>query len=78
MYADDAGHVTASRPIRVPQFHGDSYIAVPLRRPASRSLSFEIWFLSYEPNGIITDNTHTHTHTHTRMSNNSKVKVLGP
>ena len=52
MFADDVGHVTASQPIRVPQFHGDSYIVVPLRRPASKSLSFEIWFLTYEPNGM--------------------------
>jgi len=53
MLSDD-GHVTtsnSSQPIRVPQFHGDSFLGVPLRRPPSRSLSFEIWFLTYEPNG---------------------------
>ena len=51
MLSDDSNHVTTSQPIRVPQFHGDSFIVVPLRRAPSRSLSFEIWFLTYEPNG---------------------------
>jgi len=43
--------LNSSQLIVVPQFHGDSYITVPLSRPASRALSFEIWFLTYEPNG---------------------------
>jgi len=43
--------VTTSQPITVPQFHGDSFIVVTLKRTPSRSLSFEIWFLTYEPDG---------------------------
>ena len=50
---DDDTHAqnSPSQPIRVPQFHGDSFITVPLKRTPSRSLSFEIWFLTFEPNG---------------------------
>ena len=51
LYWSDDSEASSAQPITVAQFHGDSYTVVPLRRAPSRSLSFEIWFLTFEPNG---------------------------
>lgn len=35
------------------QFHGDSFIMLRLSKAASRSFSFEIWFLPIQPDGVL-------------------------
>ena len=32
-------------------FNGDSYVALKLSKAASRTLTFQIWFLARKPNG---------------------------
>ena len=46
--------LTASPPeISVPEFHVTSYVSLPINDKVGRSLSYEIWFLSTQPNGAI-------------------------
>jgi len=37
--------------IKIPEFHGDSYLELPLRRPVGKTLEFEIWLLAKQPGG---------------------------
>jgi len=44
------GHV---RDIRVPEFHGDSYLEIPLTRRVGKTLEFQIWLLVKQPDGTL-------------------------
>lgn len=46
--ANEDGHV---RDIKIPEFHGDSYLEIPLRRRVEKTLEFQIWLLVEQPNG---------------------------
>lgn len=37
----------------IPEFHGNSYIELPLKKRVGKSLEYEIWLLANEPDGVI-------------------------
>jgi len=45
---DEDGDV---RDIKIPEFHGRSYLELPLRRRVGKALEFEIWILAKQPDG---------------------------
>jgi len=47
---DEGSH---ARDIKIPEFHGDSYLELPLRRHVGKMLEFEIWLLAKRPDGRV-------------------------
>ena len=45
---DEDGDV---RDIKIPEFHGRSYLELPLRRRVGKTSEFEIWILPKQPDG---------------------------
>jgi len=37
--------------MKIPEFHGDSYMEIPLRKRVGKMLKFEIWLLAKQPDG---------------------------
>ena len=45
---DEGGH---AGDIKIPEFHGNSYLEIPLRRRVGNTLEFQIWLLVKQPDG---------------------------
>jgi len=39
--------------ITVPEFHGTSFVTLPINDNVGRTLSYEVWFLSNKPDGVL-------------------------
>jgi hypothetical protein len=46
----------SSEEITIPEFHGNSFLEIPIKKPVGRTLNYEIWFLASKPSGKYINN----------------------
>ena len=51
LFTFPAASPAADITVDIPQFHGDSYLELPLSVNPSKSIAVEIWFLPLKENG---------------------------